>query len=439
MGDFQNSIFKLKHMGAMVVMAGVLTACGGNEPPLPGERIAIRPAGVTAQANQVASISLPTAGAVEWSHQNGSPAHTNQHAAFSGAPSLRWSTNIGSGNGRDTRISSGPVAGGGLIYVMDGESHVSAVTSDGAVVWTLDTTPAGERGVDGAGGGVSFSGGVVYAGTGFGEVIAISAETGGILWRRSFDAPFHSAPTIVGGTVYAVTRGDTAYGISASDGALEWVQRGSSAPSGGFNGGASPAVANGQAILPFSSGDVLTVRANNGQPQWRESLDEAHLSTALARFGDISGDPVIVGNKVYLSNISGQTVQLNLSSGSQNWSLAAGAIDPVWPVGGSIFLVSGRAQLMRVNASNGQLIWAQQLPEYENPEKRKGAIRHYGPVLAGGLMWVASRDGALRGFSLESGEVVVNANVPNGAAAAPIIVGGIMYILSLNGDLHAFQ
>lgn len=59
---------------------------------------------------------------------------------------------------------------------------------------------------------------------------------------------------------------------------------------------------------------------------------------------------------------------------------------------------------MRVNASNGQLIWSQQLPQYENPEKRKGLIRHYGPVLAGGLMWVASRDGALKGFSLESGE-----------------------------------
>ncbi len=440
MDDFVNTLFRLGKLGSLVLVGSVLAGCA-DDVPLLGERHSIRSVElITAQPNQVAGISLTAAVANgEWTHQNGAPSHHIQHPAFSAAPNLVWSTDIGSGDSRDTRITSGPVFAAGMIFTMDGESHVSALTPNGNIVWTIDVTPAGERGRDGAGGGVSFSDGILYAGTGFGEILAINPSDGGIIWRRTFEAPFHSAPTVVGGLLVAVSRADAAYGIDTDDGSLEWVQRGFSAPYGGYNGGASPAVANGQIVLPFTSGDVMVVRANNGQPKWREALDRAHPSSALGYFGDISGDPVIDGNRVYVSNISGETLQLNLSTGAKNWSIATGAVDPVWSVGGSIFLVSGRAQLMRVNASNGQLIWSQQLLRFENPEKRKGVIRHYGPVLAGGLMWVASRDGALRGFSLESGEVVVNANVPDGAAAAPIVVGGIMYILSLKGDLHAFQ
>ena len=165
----------------------------------------------------------------------------------------------------------------------------------------------------------------------------------------------------------------------------------------------------------------------------------AYAMTSLAFIGDISGDPVIDDNSVYVSILSGETVKLNLTSGSRNWTLDVGASDAVWPVGGSVFLVSDHAQLMRVNASNGSIIWSQQLPQFRKPEKRDDMIRQYGPVLAGGLMWVAGRDGQLRGFEPEGGQLVSTVNIPGGAAAAPIIVGGVMYILSLDGELHAFQ
>ncbi len=83
--------------------------------------------------------------------------------------------------------------------------------------------------------------------------------------------------------------------------------------------------------------------------------------------------------------------------------------------------------------------WSQQLPQFGKPEKRDDMIRHYGPVLAGGLMWIAGRDRQLRGFEPEGGQMVRSVTIPGGAAAAPIIAAGVMYILSLDGELHAFQ
>ncbi|PCJ76364.1 MAG: quinoprotein [Rhodobacteraceae bacterium] len=440
MGYLRVSIGRIGRISALALTLGVVAACSGSDKPLTGQRFAIGAADATAVENVVASIRLPRAVSnAEWTNVNGSAQHKIGHVAFANAPTLRWSTDIGTGVGRDTRITSSPVAGGGLVYTMDGSSTLSALSSDGAVAWSLDLTPVGETSDDGAGGGVSYTNGVLYAGTGFGELLAINAASGTILWRRMFEAAIRSTPTSDGRTVFVVTRGDVAYAIDAKNGALEWMQRGATSSTGGIEGGASPAISGGQLVLPFSSGEIIAVRASTGELRWQEGITGARAGTTLAFIGDISGDPVIDGNSVYASNLAGQTVKLNLTSGARSWTLGVGASDAVWPVGGSVFLVSDRAQLMRVNAGNGSVIWSQQLPQYGKPEKRDDMIRYYGPVLAGGLMWVAGRDGQLRGFELEGGQQVTSVEIPGGAAAAPIVVAGVMYILSLDGELHAFQ
>ncbi len=440
MGNLGVSIGRIGRLGTLALTLGALAACGTSGKPLTGQRFAIGAGDVTVVENVTASIRLPRAVSnAEWTDVNGSPQHKFGHAAFSNAPTLRWSADVGTGVGRNTRITSGPVSGGGLVYALDGGSTITALSSDGVVAWSLDITPASEKPADGSGGGISYANGVIYAGTGFGELLAINATSGNIIWRRMFEAALRSAPTSDGRTVYVVTRGDVAYAVDAKNGALDWVQRGATSSTGGLEGGASPAVSGRQVVVPFSSGEVIAVRSNTGELRWKEGIDGARAATSLAFIGDISGDPVIDGNSVYVSNLAGETVKLNLTSGARSWTLGAGASDAVWPVGGSVFLVSDHAQLMRVNAGNGSVIWSQQLPQFEKPEKHEDIIRHYGPVLAGGLMWVAGRDGQLRGFEPEGGQMVASVSIPGGAAAVPVIVAGVMYILSLDGELHAFQ
>ena len=59
----------------------------------------------------------------------------------------------------------------------------------------VDLSPEGEKGKEGFGGGLAADGGMIFATTGFGEIIAVSATSGEILWRQSFGAPFRAAPT----------------------------------------------------------------------------------------------------------------------------------------------------------------------------------------------------------------------------------------------------
>jgi len=52
---------------------------------------------------------------------------------------------------------------------------------------------------------------------------------------------------------------------------------------------------------------------------------------------------------------------------------------------------------------------------------------------------VASGDGVLRGFDPTSGATAVEVPIPEGAASAPIVAGGVMYILSRDGQLLAYR
>jgi outer membrane protein assembly factor BamB len=154
---------------------------------------------------------------------------------------------------------------------------------------------------------------------------------------------------------------------------------------------------------------------------------------------DISGDPVMDGRTVSAANQAGQLVSLDRRSGERNWTVNEGSYGPVWPVAGSVFFLSDTAQIKRLSAADGSEIWSSDLPNYVKEKKRFSVYTHFGPILAGGRLWVASSDGQLRSFDPESGAALSSVTIPNGAAGAPAISDGVMYIVSTKGQLHAFQ
>jgi len=94
---------------------------------------------------------------------------------------------------------------------------------------------------------------------------------------------------------------------------------------------------------------------------------------------------------------------------------------------------------LRIEAGSGRVIWAVQLPEFNKPEKRRGFIAHYGPVVAGGQVVVAGTDGQLRFFDPVSGSARYTVALPGGAASAPVVAAGVLYVQNQKGKLLAFQ
>lgn len=418
---------------------GLLAACGEEDVILPGERFDLRPTAAT--VNEVRDVALPAARAnADWTHRNGGADHQISHPALGMALAPVFVAEIGEGNSRRARITSEPVVAGGVIYTVDARATVTATSTDGQTLWSRNLTPGRDNASDASGGGVSVGNGQVYVTTGFGEITALNAATGQVLWVQDLDAPVNTGPTLNGDLVYVVSRDSTAWALETNNGRVRW-QRSGTPSSANFGGGASPAVSGEFAIFPFPSGEIAATYPRGGLPRWSTVVSGDRLGRAASLINDIAGDPVISGNRVYIANFGGRTVALDLDDGSRIWTAGEGAVSPVWPTGDSVFLINDVNELVRLDGSNGTAVWRISLPNFEEGRtvRQRSVFAHYGPVLAGGRLIVTSSDGLIRQFDPRSGALIATIDLPGGAASAPVVADETLYVLNKDGQLHAFR
>lgn len=447
---------KLGLLGAGAALA-LLAACGEKEVILQGERF---PVGVPLDASQPTEaepapkapaadpgsvsvpISLPAMQSnADWGQRGGNARHAAPHAALSAAPQLAWAAPIGAGDSRRNRIAAAPVVSGGRVFAMDAGSTVSAVSTGGALLWQADLAASFDRGGGASGGGLAAEAGVLYVTTVYGEVVALSAESGAVIWRQRVDSPATGAPALADGMVYVSGRDGSAWAIDAKDGKVAWMVAGTPGTQG-YVGAAAPTVASRSVIFPDATGDLTAVlKIGGGTKVWQESLAGKRPGRAYAQTADITGDAVLVGETLYAGTAAGRTVAMDSGNGEKLWSAGHGAMGAPVVAGGSVFLVNDQAQIVRLDAASGAVLWTADMPYFEadKVKKRKAIFAHFGPVLAGGKLWVASSDGALRGFSPVNGALVAQAEIAGGAATQPAVAGGTLYVVSRKGQLLAFR
>ena len=104
-------------------------------------------------------------------------------------------------------------------------------------------------------------------------------------------------------------------------------------------------------------------------------------------------------------------------------------------------MVTDRNELVRLAAQDGTRIWGHALPLFDERKPRKQAqiVGHFGPIIAGGQLVLASGDGRLRFFDPASGQMIRSVDLPGGATSNPVVAGGTLYVVSKKGQLLAFR
>jgi outer membrane protein assembly factor BamB len=434
----ERTVIVNKFLGAGFALA-LLSACGEKDVILPGERFALRDTPVF--ENTVQPVSLPQAQVnADWTDRNGGPSHQINHPALGATLTPLFAVSIGEGDSRRARITSEPVVAGGVVYTFDARATVTATTVDGQPVWSRNVMPSRAQARDASGGAVMVGGGRVYATTGFGEIISLDATTGNVIWVQDLDAPVNASATLHGDLVYVVGRDSTAWALDVNDGRIRWQQSGTPSVAN-FGGGASPAVAGDTVILPFPSGEVVATYPEGGIRRWSAVVSGDRLGSAASLVTDIAGDPVVMGDRVYVGNFGGRIVALDIKDGSRIWTAGEGALSPVWPVGNAVFLINDVNELVRLDATTGNPVWRIDLPNFTTGKtsRQRSVYAHYGPVLAGGRLIVTSSDGVIRQFDPASGALLGTVELPGGAASAPVVAGQVLYVVSKDGKLHAFR
>lgn len=427
-----------------LVAAIGLAGCEGlfktEEVTIPGERIPIMLLDQKLKPDvEETVIQLPRPQMnPAWPQAGGYPNHAMHHLVIGDAPKEIWSSDIGSGSDSESRLISQPVVDGARVYVADVDGRISAYdTENGERLWRTDLTPEDE-------GDVTFSGGIAYAyghlfvSTGFAQAIALNAETGEPVWRRAIPSPMRAAPTVSDGRLFVTTVDNQLFVLDARNGDTLWTHKGFE-ESAGILGGASPAVDGDMVIVPYTSGEIYAILANNGRIMWSYSLASSRRSDTISSIADIRGNPVIDRDLVIAVSHSGRIVALDMKAGTRLWEKEIGGIQTPWVAGNYLYLLTTNSEVICLSREKGELVWVLELPKYLDPEERAEPIVWNGPVLASDRLLIAGSHGVVLAVSPYEGTVMGQMTFDDGMTVTPVIAKGTIYFLTTDADLVALR
>jgi outer membrane protein assembly factor BamB len=425
----------------------------GKEVAAEGERISIIASDQkleVAEALKGVGFSLPTPTVVnEWPLAGGNPEQAMGHVDAAPNLSIAWRKDIGRGSGKGYFITSPPIAADGRIYVMDAESHVSAHdAATGAQVWRTSIRPGGKRDKEAFGGGLAYADGKIYVSSGYRQVLQLDARTGAIGWRTRTEEPIHAAPTVAAGRVMVVALDNTLLTFDAATGAPGWTYQALVEPAR-ILAASSPAVSGDTVVAAFGSGELVALRAQNGNDLWNAALSRTTSTSALSEIRDIPGRPVIYEGDVYAVSHSGVFASTDVRTGQARWSLPVVGVTTPWPAGDVVYVVARDGKLICASRETGQIYWIHDLNEGFKVKKRGGVFGIGGktpprplwssPLLANNRVIVAGSTGQLLAVNAKTGEVQRRVSLGGPTLMGPIALGSMIYVVTDKGTLVALR
>ena len=374
----------------------------------------------------------------DWPQAGGNPEHSLPHSALAALPQERWHVDIGAGSNGNAKLLARPVIAEGRVFTLDATGAVAAFAiKDGTNLWRTPTTPEGAE--DSMGGGLGFTQGRLFVTTGQGEVIALRAANGHVLWRAKLGKPFRSPPTIADGRVYAVSLDNELNALDLKTGELLWHHNGI-AESATLMGASSPAVTDDNVIVAYSSGEIFNLRAQNGRMVWTDVLAVPAQVGALPAIADIRGLPVVDRGLVFAVSHSGRMAAIDLRSGDRAWEADVGGTNTPVVAGNAVYVLSNDNELIALTREGGRILWIKQLQRLAKPAERDSApVFWAGPLLAGGKLWLTNTLGQLVAFAPDNGAERVKQRFAAPFFIPPIIADGTLYVLSDEGRLTALR
>ncbi|MHA1570447.1 MAG: outer membrane protein assembly factor BamB family protein, partial [Alphaproteobacteria bacterium] len=418
---------------------------GGNNdgPPLPGERISVLLLDRDLEpdpelVNSIVELPAPQAN-LAWPQPGGNPTHVMNHLASGPELAVAWRVDLGAGESDDNLILATPVIAQGVAFAIDSASQVTALDLESRkILWQRDMQPEEEDDSASLGGGVAFDQDKLYVTTAFGELAALDAASGEIVWSRKLRAPLRGSPTIAGGRVYAISFDNRTHALDAATGATLWTHSGIT-ETAGLLGAASPAVVDDLVLVPYSSGELFALRVENGRPAWTTSLIYQGRVGATTALSDIDGSPAVDGGIVYAVSNSGRLVALELNSGLPIWEQEVASAQTPWIAGDYIFVLTTESELVCLRKVDGRIRWVLGLPQFENEEDRVDPILWAGPILIGDRLVVVNDLGEAVAVSPYQGEIIGRLPLGTGARLSPIAVGDTLYVYTVEAELLALR
>lgn len=256
---------------------------------------------------------------------------------------LRWRTSVG------TPVRAAPTVAEGRVFVLTLDNKMHALAADdGHKLWSYQAT-APDTGVLGLP-APAYTGGLVVAGFGSGELVTLRAATGSVAWTDSLAAAggrnslldlsaVRGLPVVADGRVYAGSMGRLTVAMDVRTGRRLWERAIATAD--------TPWLAGDWLFVLATGGQLAALARNDGRVAWVTQLpqfeNEEKKKDPIHWIG-----PVLAGDRLIVGSSTGVAQSVNPFTGELLSELSLSGALSVAPsvAGGTVFAITDDATLL---------------------------------------------------------------------------------------------
>ena len=267
-------------------------------------------------------------------------------------------------------------------------------------------------------------------GTSAGEVIALTAADGKILWRVRLNGEILAAPAISDRAVAVRTVDGKLRALSPKDGHDLWTQE-QQVPRLSLRGTSRPVIAGDLTLCGFDNGKVIAVNMNDGSLQWEATVAPPHGRTELERLVDVDSTPRVSGQDVFTVGFQGRVAMLALDTGQVWWSHDASSYRGIALDDDAVYIANAAGEVVALRRRTGAEVW------------RQKALLHRGlsaVALTDNAVVTADYQGNVHWLDKATGELA--ARVQSGKVRVsnpPVVSGNMVVVINDAGRISAFR
>ncbi len=389
---------------------------------------------------------------VAWTFTTGgrvvsSPTYAEGTLFFGGDDGNIYAVDAASGRQKWRRATGGPVpaspaVAGGTVYVPSYDGKFYALDAKtGAVRWKFVT--GGERRFEARGlhgmkpanqtipdpfdvflSSPVLANGVVFFGSGDGNVYALDAASGALRWKYQTGDVVHASPAFADGVIYVGSWDSYFYALNAGTGTLKWRFHAGEDPGihnqVGFQ--SSAAVVGGVVYVGCRDSNLYALDAASGAERWRFSTGASWVISS----------PAVTGGKVYFATSDSSRYHVvDAATGKSVFEIQDKAFMFSSPsvAGDVVFIGVMNGTLAARDLSTAKVLWTF---ETDASKANIGWVltadrRFNSPMLSRSSWREAPIEAADRQFTVGS------------FFSSPLVVNSVVYVGSTDGNLYALE
>ncbi len=319
-----------------------------------------------------------------------------------------------------------PIVANGTLYFQDKDALFYALSADkGRVEWKKQIGALGAA-------SPAYSHGVVFAvtlqrapGVDEGEILAMRARDGKLLWRYALPGRSETSPIVIGSRVFVGSESGDVYGLDRKTGKLDWSVHTAGPVKGGL------AFDGGTLYGANYAGQVFALDASSGSYVWQSSTQ----GTSFSRGGAVYSTPAVAFGRIFLGSTDNRVYSFNQDTGELLWShstgdwvYAAPAVADTPKTEPTVYVGSKDQNFYALDAKTGAVRWQQDLG---------GVILGAASVL-GENVYVAALGPNIGtfGFNVKTGHKTFESEL---GEYNPVISDGARMYLTGSSNIRAFE